>query len=103
VPEHGLDLLDRRSRLEGQGGGGVPEVVHPDAGDPGLSIVLLAISIALVAYATDLAIHGVPLIGPNLLAQVYPINALPPGQGPKGTARAKLVNVQQLAAVRGRR
>jgi hypothetical protein len=46
-----------------------------------LSIVLLAIFVALVAYATDLAIHGVPLIGPNLLAQIYPIDALPPGYG----------------------
>jgi hypothetical protein len=44
-----------------------------------LSIVLLATFVALVAYATDLAIHGVPLTGPTLCAQVYPINALPTG------------------------
>jgi hypothetical protein len=44
-----------------------------------LSIVLLATFVALVAYATDLAIHGVPLIGPTLTAQIYPINALPAG------------------------
>jgi hypothetical protein len=41
--------------------------------------VLLATSVALVAYATDLAIHGVPLTGPTTCAQVYPINALPTG------------------------
>src|SRR5262249_25949084 len=44
-----------------------------------LSIVLLATFVALVAYATDLAIHGVPLTGPTLCAQVYPINGLPTG------------------------
>jgi hypothetical protein len=44
-----------------------------------LSIVLLATFVALVAYATDLAINGVPLTGPTTCAQVYPINALPAG------------------------
>jgi hypothetical protein len=44
-----------------------------------LSIVLLATFVALVAYATDLAIHGVPLTGPTLCVQVYPVNALPSG------------------------
>jgi hypothetical protein len=34
---------------------------------------------ALVAYATDLIIHGVPLLDPALGAHVYPIDALPPG------------------------
>ena len=42
-----------------------------------LSIVLLATFVALVGYAADLAIHGVPLTGPTTCAQVYPINALP--------------------------
>jgi hypothetical protein len=44
-----------------------------------LSVVLLATFVALIAYATDLAVHGVPLSGPTLCAQVYPINALPTG------------------------
>jgi len=44
-----------------------------------LSIVLLATFVALVAYATDLVINGVPLTGPTTCAQVYPINALPTG------------------------
>lgn len=44
-----------------------------------LSIVLLATFVALAAYATDLAIHGVPLTGPTTCVRVYPINALPTG------------------------
>jgi hypothetical protein len=51
-------------------------VVAPAAA---LSVVLLATFVALVAYATDLAINGVPLTGPTTCAQVYPINALPDG------------------------
>jgi hypothetical protein len=41
-----------------------------------LSIVLLATFIALVAYASDLAVHGVPLMA-DLGVRVYPIDALP--------------------------
>jgi hypothetical protein len=44
-----------------------------------LSIVLLATFVALVVYATDLAINGVPLAGPTTCVQVYPISALPTG------------------------
>jgi hypothetical protein len=44
-----------------------------------LSIVTLAMFVALVAYATDLVINGVPLIDPTLGVHVYPIDALPSG------------------------
>jgi hypothetical protein len=51
-------------------------VVVPTAG---LSILSLATFAALAAYATDLLINGVPLIGPDHVAHVYPINAMPAG------------------------
>jgi hypothetical protein len=42
-----------------------------------LGIVALATFVALIAYTTDLAINGVPMIGQDLVAQVFPIDALP--------------------------
>jgi len=44
-----------------------------------LNVVSLTIFVALVAYASDLVINGVPLIDPTLGAHVYPIDALPAG------------------------
>jgi hypothetical protein len=51
-------------------------VVVPTALVGALAFTMFA---ALVAYSTDLAIDGVPLLDPNLGAHVYPIDALPPG------------------------
>jgi hypothetical protein len=51
-------------------------VVVPTALAGALAFTMFA---ALVAYATDLVIHGVPLLNPTLGAHVYPIDALPPG------------------------
>jgi hypothetical protein len=42
-----------------------------------LTIASLATFVALIAYATDLVIDGVPLVEPTLGARVYPIDALP--------------------------
>ena len=51
-------------------------VVVPTALVGALALTMFA---ALIAYATDLVIHGVPLLDPTLGAHVYPIDALPPG------------------------
>ena len=50
-------------------------VVVPTALVGALAFTVFA---ALVAYATDLVIHGVPLLDPTLGAHVYRIDALPP-------------------------
>jgi hypothetical protein len=51
-------------------------VVVPTALVGALALTMFA---ALIAYATDLVIHGVPLLDPTLGAHVYPIDALPRG------------------------
>jgi hypothetical protein len=51
-------------------------VVVPTALVGALAFTMFA---ALVAYGTDLIIHGVPLLDPSLGAHAYPIDALPPG------------------------
>ncbi len=52
-------------------------VVVPTALVGALALAMFA---ALVAYTSDLAIHGVPLLDPTLGAHIYPINTLPPGE-----------------------
>ena len=44
-----------------------------------LTLVLLAVFAAIVAFAVDLTAHGVPIIGPDLSVTTYPITALPAG------------------------
>jgi hypothetical protein len=48
---------------------------------PAVLLVFVGLTLfgALAVYATDLFIHGVPLIGPIGVARVYPIDALPSG------------------------
>jgi hypothetical protein len=63
-----------------------------------LCIVLLAVSVALVVYAIDLVVNGVPMFDPTLGLHVYPVDALPAGYA--GWLPALIVSVAaSLAAL----